>query len=227
MFAGDRLTFESGVMLWFSSGVVTINDLVCDNAVISNCMETLTATLAGSIEISSGSTLQIGSEKGAPVAIDSSLTGEGALIMDTPGQVSLSGTNLYAGGTQLLNGKLRVSSPTALGIGPLSVTNQGVVVIQCRNPDLSQGVILEQSCSFSDDSVLLIEMYPGAEQPRLPFVVPLFNMPAGVDCALSAANLQYPFSKVKLEGISVESAVDGRQCVGASFSLPGSVIIIR
>lgn len=68
--------------------------------------------------VSNFGTLSFQNEEG--IALPGVISGSGKVVMDGfQGAVQLTGTNTYAGGTQLKKGTIQIATPTALGTGPI------------------------------------------------------------------------------------------------------------
>lgn len=87
---------------------------------------------------------------GNDVELSGIISGDGNLIKDGDGTLTLSGANTYAGGTTITNGNLSINSNEALGTGDLTFT--GGALQTTNDMTLTQDIILTGNGTINVDS---------------------------------------------------------------------------
>lgn len=138
-------TFSGGTTL--NAGTITAasNNALGTGAVTVGANSTIAASppagaptgtpvsLGNAVSISNGVTLGVAGT--APLALNGTLSGGGALSLNNPRGVTLGGNNTYSGGTTVNGGTVTVTSSTGLGTGGLTLS-QGTVSTQGVNISL-------------------------------------------------------------------------------------------
>lgn len=87
------------------------------------------------------------------------ISGTGSLVKSGPGELDLSGSSTYSGGTSLQSGIISVSNNSALGTGTVGVTNGGNLQVQ-GDINLANSLNLGGSGTYAGDGA--VESYAGA-----------------------------------------------------------------
>ena len=230
-FRSDALTFNGG-------GLGATNDVTLADP---NRGITLSATgSTGRMSNDSGSyptnSITLGIDRSHPgggflraeeadvtLTVDLPITGAGSLSTVGPGTVVLGGGNSYTGLTSVLAGTLRVTSPNALGTGPLIVKAGATLEVPYPSAAMPEGVALGEAPVFEDGARVTLALASGYTVDGNS-KVPLFLFPTGTPLDPAAV----PFVST-VEGYAATVSAEtmgGSVLVSASFRFTGGTVLM-
>lgn len=134
---GGTIAINSATSLGNSSGALILNNGVLQTT--ADITSTRNVTIGNA-----NSTILV--DSGTTYAVSGVLSGTGILNKNGSGALSLSGTNVYSGGTILNAGKLNINSASAIGTGALTIaggtidnTNAAAVTLSTNNAQTWNG----------------------------------------------------------------------------------------
>lgn len=130
-FQGNSLRLANGsILALLQEGKVTIDNLILDNALISNWSWSYLATLAGHITLVAPGGAVLETIAGRTLNLESTLVGDGPLVAAS-GTSILTGRNRHTGGTTLQTGATLIAqSDGALGLGAVTMQTGSQLILE-------------------------------------------------------------------------------------------------